>query len=132
MKTTCPARIRAACVAGAIAACLMPGASAAADDAARTRLQQERAACLLGHPDSDQAACLREAGAAFAESRRGALDGTPHDYTANAIAGCDRLPTEDREDCVARVRGQGTVSGSVEGGGLYREFVRKEIGRPKE
>jgi hypothetical protein len=33
------------------------------------------------------------------------------------------LPTADREDCIARMTGQGTTTGSAATGGVYRELV---------
>lgn len=34
----------------------------------------------------------------------------------------------DRNDCVARIQGQGTTSGSVAAGGIYRELVTRIVG----
>lgn len=72
--------------------------------------------------------CLREAAAARAEQRRGTLRDVPGDtasvYQQNALRRCDALPAADRNACHARVRGGdgATVSGSVQGGGLFREY----------
>jgi len=35
---------------------------------------------------------------------------------------------EDRADCEARMRGQGTTSGSAAPGGIYRELVTRTVG----
>jgi hypothetical protein len=40
---------------------------------------------------------------------------------------CKPLPTDEAKDCRDRILGQGTVSGSVKGGGLYREKVTTEV-----
>lgn len=75
--------------------------------------------------DAPQArdACRREAAAAAAEARRGTLgDGSAAAYRANALRRCDPLPAADREACIARLTGHGTTSGSVQGGGIYREY----------
>lgn len=88
------------------------------------RMQRERLVC--DGVQQDRAACLREAGAARDEARRGGLtSGQGGDQ--NAMARCDLQPPADRADCEARVRGTGagrtSVEGSVMGGGLIRETV---------
>lgn len=67
---------------------------------------------------------LREAGAARAEAKRGILgkDDDPAEFERNRLARCDLHQGEDRELCLRRMRGEGTVSGSVEGGGILREL----------
>ncbi|MGE3349310.1 MAG: hypothetical protein AB7I35_17920 [Ramlibacter sp.] len=96
-------------------------AGARAPSAAQERYQQERAVCLSGQSQQDRATCLREAGAAYAQARKGDLASTGStDYEANALARCNAQPPADRDACVLRIR-QGTVQGSVNGGGLIRE-----------
>ena len=112
-----------AVLAGASLAAPAGGSSALSD--ATSRYRQERAACLNGQTSQDRATCLREAGAALQEARRGSVESNPS-YAANALRRCDKLPEPDRADCVARMQGRGSVSGSVEGGGLYRELVTRE------
>ena len=56
-------------------------------------------------------------------SRQAALDLDPSQYMRNALMRCESLKGDDQSDCVSRIRGAGTVSGSVEGVGLYRELV---------
>jgi len=74
----------------------------------------------------NQQACLRERGAAQQEARRGGLS-SPDAATlqANALARCNRQPSEDRAACEARVLGTGqtNVTGSVLGGGVIRTTV---------
>ena len=50
-------------------------------------------------------------------------DVTPEQARANELRRCDNLPQFYKDDCVARVNGQGNnqVQGSVEGGGLFVE-----------
>ncbi len=72
--------------------------------------------------DEDRAACLKEAGAALQAARRGDLEDNPGVYETNRLARCAYLPQGDREDCERRMKGEGTTSGSVEGGGIYREL----------
>jgi len=68
---------------------------------------------------------MREAGAALDENRRGHLfTNDQAQLQANTTARCDALPAADRDACVARMQGQGQVSGSVAGGGLLRELVQ--------
>jgi len=89
---------------------------------AQARYQRERAVCISGQSHQDRDTCLREAGAALSEARQGRLGGGEGSYEQNQLARCERLPAADREDCVRRMRGEGTVSGSVESGGIYREL----------
>lgn len=42
---------------------------------------------------------------------------------ANALRRCERLPEFYKQDCVARVDGEGEVSGTVVGGGQFRQSV---------
>ena len=109
----------------AAGALLVAGMAAAAGDSlseAQARYQQDRAACISGQSNQDRATCLREAGAALQEAKRGRSGDQPSSYEKNQLARCDRLAGEDRDDCLRRMRGEGTVSGSVEGGGIYREL----------
>jgi hypothetical protein len=108
---------------------LLVGASAiAATSEELARYQQERAVCTSGQSNQDRATCLREAGAAFAEAKQHGLDDSSAQQAQNATKRCDRLPDPDRRDCIARMQGQGTTSGSVAGGGVYRELVTREPG----
>lgn len=67
---------------------------------------------------------LREEGAARAEAKRGLLgkDDNPADFERNRLARCDKHTGEDRELCIRRMNGEGTITGSVEGGGILREL----------
>jgi hypothetical protein len=66
----------------------------------------------------------REAGAARDEARRGELARGENaaQFEQNKFARCDKHAGEDRELCLRRMSGEGTVSGSVQGGGIYREL----------
>lgn len=111
-----------ACAAAALLVAGMAAAAGGGQSEAQARYQQERAACISGQSNQDRATCLREAGAALQEAKRGRLGDTPSAYEQNQVARCDRLAGGDREDCLRRMKGEGTVSGSVEGGGIYREL----------
>jgi len=112
------------------------GATAAAQaapaaSAAETRYQQERARCLSGQSQQPRDTCLKEAGAALAEARRGELNkGDSTLYQQNALARCQVQTGDDRTDCEKRALGGGSVSGSVEGGGVLKETVTVVPGAP--
>ena len=109
----------------AVGALLIAGMAAAAGgnvSEAQARYQQDRAACNSGQSNQDRATCLREAGAALQEAKRGHLGDGQSSYEQNRMVRCERLTGGDREDCVRRMHGEGTASGSVEGGGIYREL----------
>lgn len=97
---------------------------------AQLRFQQERAVCLAGQSPQDRRTCLKEAGAALAEARRGGLDGDPAQHQRNQQQRCDSLSGDDQRDCLARMRGRGTAQGSVAGGGILRELVTREVMAP--
>jgi hypothetical protein len=98
---------------------------------AQARYQQERAVCTSGQSNQDRATCLQEAGAAFAQARRDDLDDGPAvHYQRNALQRCEALSGDDRQACVARMQGQGTTSGSVAAGGIFRELVTRDAVQP--
>lgn len=84
-------------------------------------VQKERAACMEGRTQQDQATCLREANNAAAAKRNGKLDNNGAQFEANARLRCEVLTGEDRAACEARVMGYGNTQGSVAGGGVIRE-----------
>ncbi len=109
----------------AAGALLIAGMAAAAGGnlaQAQARYEQDRAACVSGRPYQDRAACLQEAGAVLNEAKRGRSGDDPSSYEQNRLSRCDRHRDADRDDCLRRMRGEGTVSGSVESGGIYREL----------
>jgi hypothetical protein len=109
----------------AVTAMLVAGVAAAAGSnlaEAQARYAQDRAACISGQSNQDRATCLREAGAALQEAKSGRIDDGNSSYKQNQLIRCDRLSAGERDDCLRRMRGEGTVSGSVEGGGIYREL----------
>lgn len=124
----------------ALASPLMAATQTQAEQAAAERARtggspeevyrQYRADCLAGRTHQDRATCLREAGAALQEARRGRLDNGADASTwqRNALQRCERQPAEDRADCERLARGEGKVSGSVEGGGVIKEIVTRTIG----
>jgi hypothetical protein len=115
--------IRSIC-AVALAIALVPALAATKAELAQARkeYQQERARCLKGDTNQDRATCLKEAGAAYDEARRGKLASTAgSDLAANATQRCQAQPVADRADCIRRIKDAGTTKGSVQGGGVIRE-----------
>lgn len=123
-----PKRLAATlCAAGLM---LAAGAVHAADATGRgsaqsqSQYQQDIAACKSGATGQDQAACLREAGAARQEAGSNNLkDGSTDQYQQNMLDRCNRLPATSRQDCVTQMTSPGNVRGSVQSGGVLRETV---------
>jgi hypothetical protein len=118
--------------AAAVCLAVFAGAAFAADPpataSAQARYEQERAACLSGTTGQDQQACLREAGAALQRAKRGYAEDAPSDVAANRLKRCDVQPAgEAREECIRRMN-EGTVTGSVAGGGILREHRTIQYG----
>jgi hypothetical protein len=90
---------------------------------ANTRYQAERAVCNSGQSNQARATCLKEAGAALEESRKGRLNSGHETYHQNALIRCNALPVDDQDACRRRIDGEGKTSGSVLGGGLLRELI---------
>jgi hypothetical protein len=108
------------CIGGAM---LVSGAAAAGNlSEAQALYKQERAACMSGQTNQDRATCLKEAGAALQAAKRGDLGNGQAPFEQNLLSRCDRQPPGDREDCLRRMKGEGTTSGTAESGGIYREL----------
>ena len=102
-----------------------PGGSAGSAAAANAVYQRERAACASDATPQGRVTCLKEAGAAHAEAKRQLL-GNGEGAQAlqqNAERRCDQVATADRDHCLRKVRGEGTASGSVDGGGVLKTLV---------
>jgi hypothetical protein len=95
--------------------------------AAQATYRADRAACLRGETSQDRDTCLREAGAALQEARRGGLGTREDNFERNRLARCDHQPPEDRALCVRRMNGEGSTSGSVAGGGVFRELIVPDV-----
>lgn len=87
------------------------------------RHKQERADCLNVQEAEARADCVRDANVAYGHAKRNRASTIDPPFAKNATARCDALPAADRRDCLARMDGKGTTSGSVAGGGIYRELV---------
>ena len=104
-----------------------PSSAAAAKSttSANAVYQRERAACNLDATPQGRTTCLKEAGAAHAEAKRNQL-GNGEDEAAlrqNAELRCKSVAAADRDHCQRMARGEGTVSGSVDGGGVLKTLV---------
>jgi len=114
-------------VIAALSATVAFGAGSGRQPGSDVTYQKDRAACMDGRANQDRDTCLREAGAARQEAKRGQLTESPERYEQNRFARCEKQPPQDREDCIRRMNGEGTTSGSVESGGIYRELVRPVV-----
>jgi hypothetical protein len=114
-------------VASSAAPALAAGASSAAAKS-EARYQRDAAVCLGPRYAGDKDECLSEASTARAGREPVTIDLDPERYARNALKRCEPLPETDRVDCIARMQGRGTTTGSVAGGGIYRELVTREAG----
>ncbi|HLX80780.1 MAG TPA: hypothetical protein VKS43_09360 [Burkholderiales bacterium] len=90
---------------------------------AQRTYQNDRADCMSGREGPDKTACLREAGAALNEAKSGKLADPDTDFARNRVARCAYLTGPDKDYCLRRMNGEGTITGSVESGGILRELV---------
>jgi hypothetical protein len=89
------------------------------------RYEQDLAECLAQQATQDVAACQLEARSALADAKRNLLnDTTANLFEKNQFKRCRVFKGEDREACEARVRGDGSSSGSIQSGGILREVTR--------
>lgn len=113
----------------AAALALLGAAAQAAEPTPRQAYQQQRAACLQGHTGQDRQTCLREAGAALAEARRGTLAaGGDAAWQRNALARCEaHQDAGERLACERMARGEGSQQGSVAEGGILYELTTRSV-----
>ena len=90
---------------------------------AKATYLKDRQDCLQGRTNQDQATCLKEAGAAYEEAKRGHLNDDSAQYERNALLRCQALKDDDRTACERRMHGEGTVTGSAESGGVFRTLT---------
>ena len=89
------------------------------------RYQQDLTECETQQATQDLAACRLEARNALTEAKRNLLsDTTANLFEKNQFKRCRVFKGEDREACEARVRGDGSSTGSVQSGGILREVTR--------
>jgi len=104
------------------------GQSATVPADARARYARESATCGRIAEHGARGSCLSKASERLAATQAQVPGERPEVLRENALRRCNALPETERKDCIARMEGQGTVSGSVEGGGVYRELVTREVG----
>ena len=99
---------------------LLPAGAAGKLSPAQAAYQQEKARCQRGETNQDRATCLKEAGAAYDEARRGRTGtASAADLARNATQRCEAQPAADREACIQRL--QNPAQGSAQGGGVLRQ-----------
>lgn len=113
-------------MAGACGASPAVAAGPSATARSEARYQRDAAVCLSRRYVGDRDDCLSDASTARASRAPVTIDPDPGRYARNALKRCEPLSEPDRGDCVARMQGGGTTSGSVAGGGIYRELVTRE------
>lgn len=100
-------------------------------DELTARYHQDLAECEAQQATQDLAACRLEARNALAEAKRNLLSETTANlFEKNQLKRCRVFKGDDREACEARVRGEGTSTGSVQSGGILREVVRPVVPSP--
>jgi len=104
----------------------LAGAATSSKAEVEAQYQRDRAVCLSGKSNQDQATCLKEAGAARAEALRGDTGDGGADYRRNQLERCKSLSGDEARDCRLRMQGAGKVSGSASAGGVYRELTTVE------
>lgn len=91
---------------------------------AQDQYRKERADCLAGRSSQDRQTCLKEAGAALAEARRGGLgESSPQRLADNARLRCRQQRAEDRPACERMAAGLGQHKGSIAEGAIIKEIV---------
>ena len=114
--------IRTFALSAACAAVHAPLAFAAdADSSSQARYRSEMAVCESGRSNQDAATCRIESHNALAAARQGVLTDPPGQYGGNAQQRCTALEGVEYSACEARMRGEGSIEGSVSGGGILRE-----------
>jgi hypothetical protein len=94
-------------------------------DELQARYQQDLAECEAQQATQDLVACRLEARHALTEAKRNLLsDTTANLFEKNQLKRCRVFKGDDREACEARVRNEGSSTGSVQSGGILREVVR--------
>ncbi|MBL8344683.1 MAG: hypothetical protein JNN03_04525 [Rubrivivax sp.] len=87
------------------------------------RHRQERADCMSVPQGEARTDCVRDTDVAYGHAKRHRASDIDPPFAKNVTLRCDALSGDENRDCLARMDGQGTTSGSVAEGGIYRELV---------
>jgi hypothetical protein len=102
-------------------------AGKASPSTAQQRRQAETNQCMKIADEDVRMPCISDATARYDDAQPYVPDPDPGRYARNVFKRCDPLAEPDRSDCVARMQGKGTTTGSVAAGGIYRELVTREV-----
>jgi len=91
------------------------------------RFEADRHACLSGESGQALEPCMKEARAVLAQRPGASPSVSPEQLQRSSLMRCEALTGEDRAACMARMHGEGTISGSVAGGGVLRELVTTQV-----
>lgn len=128
---TCTTRLPVLALLACGLAAAVPGHAAPTTDRAElaalaSRHKQERLNCMSEQALPARTDCLRDTDVAYAHAKRNRPSDIDPPYAQNAVRRCEALPGDDQRHCVARVGGQGTTTGTVAEGWIYRELIVTE------
>ena len=103
--------------------CLPAQAAGKAPPSAHALYLHQRALCATQRPAIERDDCLSEASTAYAATQPSLPGDDAASLLRNRLLRCEPLRGDEQRDCQARMRGEGTQSGSVASGGIYRELV---------
>lgn len=120
---TASKRLRIVAIACLLTAIAIGAAHAESATQAQANYKQDRNNCLNGQTGESMKTCLREADAALNDAKNGKLDKFNTNFEQNALARCQVFKNEEDRGLCERRQREGTVSGSVAGGGEIRELT---------
>jgi hypothetical protein len=94
------------------------------------RFEADAQACRSGKTGQEFDACMKEAKAVLAAPVGSTPSVSAEQRKDSASLRCEVLTGDEHTACIARMHGEGTVSGSVAGGGILREIVTTEVVPP--
>jgi hypothetical protein len=94
----------------------------------KAQYQREAGRCMVLRQLDDRDNCLDAAYGRYLNTQPTPTEELAHQLKANALKRCEPLPEALRKDCIERMSGGGTQTGSVAEGGVYRELVTIVVG----